>query len=111
MPDIILAGLLIIIASLSVILMQRESAGRMVMVYYRNQLIYEDKIKRDNILELEPGVVVEISRGRVRMLSSTCREQFCVKQGWSSLFPIICVPNQVLIRIKNAGSSGLLITG
>ncbi|MBN1948471.1 MAG: NusG domain II-containing protein, partial [Candidatus Cloacimonetes bacterium] len=108
MSDVILIGVLIILAVLSLAIMKKNSAIRMVTVYHRNQLVYQDKINKDKILELEPGVVVEINRGRVRMQRSTCREQFCVKQGWSSFFPIICVPNQILIRIREAGSGGML---
>jgi len=50
--------------------------------------------------DFSPGVnIIEAERGRIRMESSDCRTQMCVRQGWvsSGVIPIVCLPNRVII--------------
>lgn len=50
--------------------------------------------------------LVEISRGKVRMLASPCPNKMCVGQGWieDPNQVIVCAPNRVIIKI--AGGRG-----
>jgi len=43
--------------------------------------------------------VLEVERGRIRMLTADCPDGICVRQGWRSggLMPIICLPNRVVV--------------
>ncbi|HHX10563.1 MAG TPA: NusG domain II-containing protein [Firmicutes bacterium] len=45
--------------------------------------------------------IVEVERGRVRVLSSPCPEHICMNTGWISKPGqiIVCMPNQVVVRI------------
>lgn len=45
--------------------------------------------------------IIEVEHGRIRMLEADCAGGDCVRQGWASnsLIPIVCLPNNVLIRI------------
>jgi len=47
---------------------------------------------------------VEIEGGRIRMLNAPCSGQICVKQGWieHSGQTIVCIPEEMLIRIEGA---------
>ena len=44
--------------------------------------------------------VLEVTHGRVRVVEANCPDQVCVHQGWltSSLRPIVCLPNNMVIR-------------
>ncbi len=48
--------------------------------------------------------VIEITGKGVRMRSASCPDQLCVKMGWRSRpnAPIVCLPNKVVIDIKDA---------
>ena len=45
--------------------------------------------------------VVEVEPGRIRIVSATCPDQVCVRQGWisDSTVPVVCLPNQVIVEI------------
>ena len=48
--------------------------------------------------------VILIEHGQISMESSACPDQLCVHQGaiQNGVYPIVCLPNQVVIRIKSA---------
>ncbi|HRY84255.1 MAG TPA: NusG domain II-containing protein [Candidatus Cloacimonadota bacterium] len=37
------------------------------------------------------------------MSYADCPDKRCVKQGASDMFPIICLPNHVVVEIKTSG--------
>ncbi len=47
------------------------------------------------------AMVVAVRQGRVRVASSTCNQQICVRKGWTGQVhdPIICIPNRVTIYV------------
>ena len=51
--------------------------------------------------------VIEVNKGKVRVLEADCPDQVCVKHGWleSSTKPIVCLPNKLVINFKNNESS------
>ena len=52
--------------------------------------------------------VIEVEDGRVRMVSSHCRDKLCVGMGWmdSGGRSIVCLPNRVVIRITGKPAGG-----
>lgn len=44
---------------------------------------------------------MEVEPGRIRIVSATCPDQVCVRQGWisDSTVPVVCLPNQVIVEI------------
>ena len=55
------------------------------------------------ISSLEGGQnVVHVEHDGISMKSATCKDKLCVKTGkiHSSLLPIICLPNRVVIEVK-----------
>jgi hypothetical protein len=40
------------------------------------------------------------SAGRGRFLEAPCPNQSCVQMGWGTGFPVICVPNGIILRPK-----------
>ncbi|MDR1735080.1 MAG: NusG domain II-containing protein [Oscillospiraceae bacterium] len=51
--------------------------------------------------EIRPGVIAETDGKRVRMQSSTCPDQLCVKQGWVASGAVICLPERVTLEITD----------
>ena len=46
--------------------------------------------------------VIEVRPGSIGILSADCPDKLCVHQGFLSapLFPIVCLPNQLVIEVK-----------
>ena len=99
--DIVFIVILLIISGIFLWGMNKNYRNKEVEIYYHNQLVKKCDLSQDQLIEISPGITAEIENGKVRMKESTCRNQYCVKQGWSDRFPLICVPNQVSIVIKS----------
>ncbi len=54
----------------------------------------------------EGHLTMEIKNGKVRVITSTCKEKLCVKEGWIDKVgeSIICLPNRISITIT--GNNG-----
>lgn len=53
---------------------------------------------------------VEFAPGQVRVHDATCPDHICVSQGWAdgtSLLPISCLPNSLIITVDTAEDLGL----
>lgn len=48
--------------------------------------------------------LIRVESGRICVREADCPDKTCVNTGWISdgLFPIICIPNRLEIRIENA---------
>ena len=92
------------------ILIKDDISAKQVEINYHNKLITSVPLTKDKIIELDEGIIVEIKGEKVRIKESTCKNKYCVKQGWSSNFPIICVPNEVSVVIKSKKKEEMLIT-
>ncbi len=99
--DIILIILLLVIAIIISVTLLNKRNEKIVEIHQNNKLIKRCKLDKDDIIEIDELIIIEIKNGKVRMKSSSCKNQVCVKQGWSSYFPIICVPNKISIVIKS----------
>lgn len=51
---------------------------------------------------------IEVCPGSVRILSANCPDKLCVQQGYisTSLIPITCLPNHLVIQIREEKTSG-----
>lgn len=103
----LIAGILILAFSFSLLyfwgLKNREN--RRVEIYHKQSQVRILNLKKDqHILLSDIGVPmeIEISDDKVRVKSSDCPLQICVKKGWTGLTqdPIICMPNHIMVVIK-----------
>ena len=108
--DIILIFFLLSIAIFMLVLIKDDITAKQVEISYHNKLVVSVPLNKDRIIEIDKGIVVEIKDGKVRMRESTCKNRYCVKQGWSERFPIICIPNEVSVLIKSKQKEEILIT-
>lgn len=64
-------------------------------------------LKTDQRIDLSDhqiAMMVEISQGRIRVHSSDCNQQICVRKGWVNQVhdPIICIPKKVAITVTGS---------
>lgn len=78
-----------------------SSAKQKVFIYKDNELwgIYE--LDRDREIIIDVHNRVQIAHGKVRMSYADCPGQRCVKQGYTSSLPIICLPNRVTVEVSD----------
>ena len=59
-------------------------------------------ITEDQEIKIGDTNICNIENGRVRMTWADCPDQICVHQGFisTSLLPITCLPNRLVIRVK-----------
>lgn len=108
--DIILIFFLLSIAVFMLVLIKDDISAKQVEISYHNKFVASVPLNKDRIINIDEGIVVEIKDGKVRIKESTCKNKYCVKQGWSNRFPIICIPNEVSVVIKSKQKEEMLIT-
>lgn len=54
------------------------------------------------------GNTIQAEPGRIRVCDAGCPDQICVNQGWlsDSVAPVVCLPNQLVIRIESGPNEG-----
>ena len=78
-----------------------------VVIYKEDAVLLTFPMQKDRIVQLEPfgvSMVIELRKQKVRVLSSSCRQQICVRKGWNDKIhnPIICIPNKITIDVAGA---------
>ncbi len=96
--DVILI-LLILIAAVTIFAYQQRSSSLKIRITYRDHTLREfSGMDKANFTLPDGHGVIEVDRGRARILNSDCHSHLCEKQGWSSSLPIVCAPNKVLVE-------------
>ncbi len=99
--DIILILVILLIVLLSFVYILNNKHYNKVEIYYENELFCECDLEKDQIIVVNEHNTIEIKNSKVRMKYSDCKNQQCVKMGWSDQYPIICVPNKINVKFKN----------
>jgi len=108
--DIVLILFLLSIAVFMLVLIKDNISAKQVEISYHNTFVSSIPLDKDRIINIDDGIVVEIKDGKVRIKESTCKNKYCIKQGCSNRFPIICIPNEVSVVIKSKQKEEMLIT-
>lgn len=47
--------------------------------------------------------IVQVEKGRIRIIEADCPDKICVNQGWinNGFVPIVCLPNRIVVEIVN----------
>lgn len=101
--DIILIALLTVVTIASAVHFFRRSDNCVVQIYKDNILIGEYPISENRDIKIDAHNSIRIEANKVRMSYADCPDKRCVKQGASDMFPIICLPNHVVVEIKTSG--------
>jgi hypothetical protein len=96
----------LLVAAVAFIPFMRAESRDTVLVYKGADVIAEYPLDEDKIFYVDGvdgSLEIEIKHERVRVRSSPCRNQICVKTGWisESYEQIVCAPNHVLVLIKS----------
>lgn len=111
---IILAALVLLAAaSAAFLLLRPKGAGRTARISLDGEIVEEidlDAVKEPYTLTLEgPGGfsnTIRVEPGRICVESAGCPDQICVHQGFidDGTFPIVCLPNRLMIEIVGGGN-------
>ncbi len=104
---LVTAGVLVVLL-LAVLLPRRAAPGGVICVYQAGVRVRSiDLAQVDGPFSFEVdgpagGNTILVEPGRVRVSHAGCPDQVCVEQGWidSGALPIICLPNELVIRIE-----------
>lgn len=71
-------------------------------VWFCGEKIGDFDLKKDTLISVKDGIVVEIKNKKVRVMENTCQQKLCIHQGWVSHpgASIICIPNKLLVSIS-----------
>jgi len=114
--DILIAVSIVLFGLYWLMIRDFNGATEKAVVIYKDDVVIQTlPLLEDRIIQLEPfgvSMVVEIREQKVRVLSSSCRQQICVRKGWTGQVhnPIICLPNKITIDITGADSGYDAIT-
>lgn len=108
LSDLILISIILILTIYLFITNLSNNSNHFVRINYQNKLVGEYPLNKDRIIKINDHIEVQIADQQVRMLKNNCPNQLCVEQGWTSSFPIICVPNQVEIIIIDKDDSKVI---
>lgn len=97
---IILSGLAVTVVCFCLLFFGGEE-GKTVVIKEDNRIVYESSVSVDKTVELDTNTI-QIAKGKVKMLDSTCKNQICVKHKEISKKneTIICLPNKIIVEIK-----------
>ena len=87
---------------------QFHGGGNIAYVYQSGELI--DEINLDTVttpytfrVENDRGEynVISVEQGRISVIEASCPDHICMNTGWISdgVFPIVCLPNELVIQI------------
>ena len=108
-PKFYIGDVLILLISILFILFTFKSfwhfeAGSIVQVNFQGKVYGNFSLfqnKKINLTGKEGESVIEIREGRARFVTSPCKNQYCVQQGWIHYAGqmLICIPNEVSVEI------------
>ncbi|PKN72157.1 MAG: hypothetical protein CVU50_08415 [Candidatus Cloacimonetes bacterium HGW-Cloacimonetes-3] len=107
--DVLLILLILMCIAFSAFHFSNNKKDKTVFVSKNNYLQGEYPINIDAIIVIDEHNAIEIKDEKVRMIKADCPDKRCVKQGFSNSLPIICLPNQILIEIKENEADKMLI--
>lgn len=89
-----------------------KDAEKEVVVIYKDQEILRVDLNVNDTYEVDgtlDKVVVEVQDGKVRVEKETSPNNICSIQGWveDANRPIICLPNDVIIKIEASNGEGV----
>ena len=106
---LIVCAIIVSIASaIFVWIPNRSDAAGTARIYFNNEMVAELPLDVDTEYTVENDGsinVIEVSDGRVHMLSANCNDEYCVKQGYIEYNgdTIICLPHRVVVELSSTG--------
>jgi hypothetical protein len=119
--DLVLVVLIAALAAVSLVMVTRADAkvrGSVAVVEVNGKVVRRITLgegqatRRFTVEGLQGPSTFEVDDGRVRMVSSDCRDKVCIGMGWTETSgrSIVCLPNRVIIRITGGRDPGKVDT-
>ncbi len=95
------------------IVFERKGSGpARAVVEIAGKRAKEIDLSRDGTYRIKGAqgeMVLEVSRGRIRAVESSCEKKICIKTGYisSPQEKIICIPNRVVVSVEGSGLDGI----
>lgn len=107
---ILFCTLAIISIAVIFIICSNESVGKTAKIFSDNKLVRTINLEKDGELKVENSNgynIIRIKDGKISVIESDCKNQICVNYGEidNNLFPIVCVPHGLVIRVENDKNS------
>lgn len=89
-----------------------KNESKTALIYQGDKLIYTidlDSVTQAYTIEIISGDghknTVEVRNGKIGIISADCPDKICVNTGFigDGVMPIVCVPNGVMIVVKDDG--------
>ncbi|MCK5600101.1 NusG domain II-containing protein [bacterium] len=107
------ADLIFIILMVTIVLFMfyrgiTADTGRYALVYFKNEHILKIDLSKDKYYTVKGAqgdLHIRVSNGKLRIIETECRDKICMHRGdiFRAGERIICVPNEILIRIGGKG--------
>ena len=107
--DIVLLLIGMIAVAVSAASLWKQDDKLQVYIYKDDRLWGAYPLDTDRTLVIDSHNTVDIKNRKVAMKYSDCPDKRCVKQGYSSRLPIICLPNDLIIEVKKNENDTKLI--
>ena len=114
--DLFLISIILVIGIviLGFSLINSENIIKRAEIYYRNELVKTVNLSANQEFEIEGKLgllVIEVKDGMIRVKSETSPRNFCSRQGFVQRVGemIICLPNEVFIRIVGQATNEVFI--
>lgn len=104
---ILFVALALICAALSLYLFRPQPAAKTAEIWSEGKLIRTVDLTQAQQFTVETGRgsnTVTVENGAVAVTQATCPDHYCQDRGFcSSGVPIVCLPNQLVIRFSDKG--------
>ncbi len=101
---ILIVSIMILSLVLFSSLLIKKEDNRIIKIFVDNQPFGSYSLNHNQVINIDHHNHVEIKKGKARMKFSSCKNQTCVQQGWSSTNPIVCIPNKTSVQFLNSKS-------
>lgn len=96
--------IIIVIIAILLLLLIRGKTGSYAYVYYENKVIKKIDLNIDEIYTVSGyngDIVIEVKNKSIAVIKETSPLNICSKQGFvkTSIEPIICLPNKIIVKI------------
>ncbi len=80
----------------------KTQSANYATVWFCDKKIGDFDLKRNLLIPLKEGIVIELKDKKIRILKNTCPQKICIHQGWISTpgSTIICIPNKLVVSIS-----------
>ena len=107
--EIFIVLAIIVIALLGYIIyrVKFNKDAQYAQVYYQDRLLMEFDVNEDYVYKIQGSygkMEIEVKDGKWRVTNEECPNHICSSIGWVSVdnyFPIVCLPNEVYIILKD----------